>query len=83
MLQPINLPLETEGNVYSGQNNTCGRRGNELEGMLKMCSAVNSPLKWLGSSQNILLRCPLKHLRRREMAIFKLTQMSQLTVATG
>lgn len=46
--------------MRSGQNNTCGRGGNELEEMPKMCSAEHGPLKWNGSSRKILLRCLLK-----------------------
>lgn len=49
--------------MRSGQNNTCGQGGNELEGMQKMCSAERSPLEWMGSLQKPLLGCPLKHLQ--------------------
>ena len=62
MLQPINSPLETGGNVQSGQNNACGRVGHELERMLKMCSTVHSPLEWMGSLEKMLLRRPQEHL---------------------
>lgn len=44
--------------MSSGQNNTCGRGGNELEGMQKMCSAVHGPLKWMGSSRKNTAQLP-------------------------
>lgn len=42
--------------MRSGQNNTCGWGGNELEGMQEMCSAEHGPLEWMGSSRRRLLR---------------------------
>lgn len=82
MLQPINLPPET-GGIASGQNNTCGRGGNELEGMQKMCIAEHGLWKWMGSLKKIALRCPLKHLPRRQMTLLQLILMLGLSGSTG
>lgn len=60
-------PRDDQG-MRSGQNNTCGRGGNELEGKQRMCSAERGPLRGMGSLQKLPLTCPLKHLCSRETA---------------
>lgn len=54
--------------MRSGQNNTCGQGGNELEEMQKMCSAEHGPLKLNGSYLKNLLRWLLKHLSPKNKA---------------
>lgn len=83
MLRPINLPLETRRECVAGRIIHVGERGNELEGMQRMCSAEHGPLKWMGSSQKRPLTCPVKHLPPREMAILQPILMLWLSVTTG